>query len=116
MDSGQPLSSDHQDLSLEFPLQINFALLLLKLLKKCYTANVQPSFISLDGTARLILIIVHHHDRNVAVYSSTIKDETSQSPLDICPAQTAAPYMQFTNCKWITVDSKSTGALQKVKE
>lgn len=49
VDSGQPLSNDHQDLSLELMLQINFALLLLKLLKKCYTTNVQPPLISLGG-------------------------------------------------------------------
>lgn len=47
MDSGQPLRSDHQDLSLELLLQIDFAFLLPKLLKKYYTTNVQPPFISL---------------------------------------------------------------------
>lgn len=40
MDSGQPLSNDHEDLSSELLFQFNFPLLLLKLLKKCYTTNV----------------------------------------------------------------------------
>lgn len=83
-------------------------------------ANIQLPLISFGekqaSERQFVSITLHYHDGNVAVCLSTIRDETSQSPLYICTAQTAEPYKQLTNPKCITADFNSTGAFQKVKE
>lgn len=53
-------------------------------------ANIQLPLISFGekqaSERQFVSITLHYHDGNVAVCLSTIRDETSQSPLYICTA------------------------------